>query len=239
MSQSPQTTTCSRNLLRKIRPILLQGEAAEVTQSVGHDLSSKHHMPISDIDGDFENALKYARSSEYALHEPKLQTVSYRIHWYVSWMTEPPDFHPHSLGKLVSFNSVQDLIDPILWYSKGSSTSFREDHAHERGVNTTSKLHRQDAQKREENAEKMKEDIRRRGNKASTSLEMNLWRLRYTKATNYTLSPGRKYEGSWHMESVALLSEGSFKLYVHQPHERIVASVIYYYETDDIIALWG
>ena len=54
-------------------------EKSYYIDAVGHDLSSKHHMPISDIDGDFENALKYARSSEYALHEPKLQTVSYRI----------------------------------------------------------------------------------------------------------------------------------------------------------------
>ncbi|KAJ3725634.1 hypothetical protein DFJ43DRAFT_1088486 [Lentinula guzmanii] len=38
------------------------------------------------------------------------------------------------------------------------------------------------------------------------------------KAANYTLTPGREYEGSWHMEGM--------------PHERIVASVIYYYETD-------
>ncbi|KAF9064501.1 hypothetical protein BDP27DRAFT_1425790 [Rhodocollybia butyracea] len=41
------------------------------------------------------------------------------------------------------------------------------------------------------------------------------------KAANYTLTPGREYEGSWHMEGM--------------PHERIVASVIYYYDTDDSI----
>ncbi|KAJ3816395.1 hypothetical protein F5880DRAFT_1619375 [Lentinula raphanica] len=38
-------------------------------------------------------------------------------------MTEPPDFHPHSLGKLVSFNSVQDLIDPILYPYVAGTTS--------------------------------------------------------------------------------------------------------------------
>ncbi|KAF9064500.1 hypothetical protein BDP27DRAFT_1333470 [Rhodocollybia butyracea] len=38
------------------------------------------------------------------------------------------------------------------------------------------------------------------------------------KAANYILTPGREYEGSWHMEGM--------------PHERIVASVIYYYDTD-------
>ncbi|KAJ4468827.1 hypothetical protein J3R30DRAFT_3739498 [Lentinula aciculospora] len=41
------------------------------------------------------------------------------------------------------------------------------------------------------------------------------------KAANYTLTPGREYEGSWHMEGM--------------PHERIIASTIYYYETDDAI----
>ncbi|KAF5384697.1 hypothetical protein D9757_006244 [Collybiopsis confluens] len=41
------------------------------------------------------------------------------------------------------------------------------------------------------------------------------------KAANYTLTPGREYEGSWHMEGM--------------PHERIIASVIYYYETDSAI----
>ncbi|KAF9066716.1 hypothetical protein BDP27DRAFT_1423620 [Rhodocollybia butyracea] len=38
------------------------------------------------------------------------------------------------------------------------------------------------------------------------------------KAANYILKPGQEYEGSWHMEGM--------------PHERIVASVIYYYDTD-------
>ncbi|KAF9060538.1 hypothetical protein BDP27DRAFT_1370453 [Rhodocollybia butyracea] len=38
------------------------------------------------------------------------------------------------------------------------------------------------------------------------------------KAANYILKPGQDYEGSWHMEGM--------------PHERIVASVIYYYDTD-------
>ncbi|KAE9388782.1 hypothetical protein BT96DRAFT_1025294 [Gymnopus androsaceus JB14] len=41
------------------------------------------------------------------------------------------------------------------------------------------------------------------------------------KAANYTLAPGREHEGSWHMEGM--------------PHERIVASVIYYYDTDSAI----
>ncbi|KIK68298.1 hypothetical protein GYMLUDRAFT_35681 [Collybiopsis luxurians FD-317 M1] len=41
------------------------------------------------------------------------------------------------------------------------------------------------------------------------------------KAANYTLAPGREYAGSWHMEGM--------------PHERIVASVIYYYDTDPAI----
>ncbi|KAF5392719.1 hypothetical protein D9757_000817 [Collybiopsis confluens] len=41
------------------------------------------------------------------------------------------------------------------------------------------------------------------------------------KAANYTLTPGREYEGSWHMEGM--------------PHERIVASVIYYYDRDSAI----
>ncbi|KAE9388784.1 hypothetical protein BT96DRAFT_1003878 [Gymnopus androsaceus JB14] len=40
-------------------------------------------------------------------------------------------------------------------------------------------------------------------------------------AANYTLAPGREYDGSWHMEGM--------------PHERIVASVIYYYDTDSAI----
>ncbi|KAL0960958.1 hypothetical protein HGRIS_005958 [Hohenbuehelia grisea] len=38
------------------------------------------------------------------------------------------------------------------------------------------------------------------------------------KAANYVLMPGDQYEGSWHMEGM--------------PHERIVASAIYYYDTD-------
>ncbi|KAE9395192.1 hypothetical protein BT96DRAFT_159552 [Gymnopus androsaceus JB14] len=41
------------------------------------------------------------------------------------------------------------------------------------------------------------------------------------KAVNYTLAPGRGYQGSWHMEGM--------------PHEQIVASVIYYYDTDSTI----
>ncbi|KAE9395195.1 hypothetical protein BT96DRAFT_159707 [Gymnopus androsaceus JB14] len=46
-------------------------------------------------------------------------------------------------------------------------------------------------------------------------------KLSVSKAANYTLAPGREYEGSWHMEGM--------------PHERIVASVIYYYDTDSAI----
>ncbi|KAH7869156.1 uncharacterized protein C8R40DRAFT_1131513 [Lentinula edodes] len=41
------------------------------------------------------------------------------------------------------------------------------------------------------------------------------------KAANYTVAPGREYEGSWHMEGM--------------PHERIIASFIYYYSTDSAI----
>ncbi|KAJ7665929.1 hypothetical protein DFH06DRAFT_262963 [Mycena polygramma] len=41
------------------------------------------------------------------------------------------------------------------------------------------------------------------------------------KAANYRLTAGQTYEGTWHMEGM--------------PHERIVASVIYYYDTDDAI----
>ncbi|KAJ6560157.1 hypothetical protein B0H19DRAFT_109647 [Mycena capillaripes] len=41
------------------------------------------------------------------------------------------------------------------------------------------------------------------------------------KAANYCLTAGQTYEGTWHMEGM--------------PHERIVASVIYYYETDPTI----
>ncbi|KAJ6577438.1 hypothetical protein B0H19DRAFT_1119924 [Mycena capillaripes] len=45
------------------------------------------------------------------------------------------------------------------------------------------------------------------------------------KAANYQLKRGETYEGSWHMEGM--------------PHERIVASVIYYYETDVAIVDQG
>ncbi|KAK7693628.1 hypothetical protein QCA50_003197 [Cerrena zonata] len=38
------------------------------------------------------------------------------------------------------------------------------------------------------------------------------------KAANYILKPGQEYEGSWHMEGM--------------PHERVVASAIYYYSAD-------
>ncbi|KAF7357695.1 BZ3500-MvSof-1268-A1-R1-Chr11-1g03198 protein [Mycena venus] len=41
------------------------------------------------------------------------------------------------------------------------------------------------------------------------------------KAANYQLKVGQTYEGTWHMEGM--------------PHEKIVASVIYYYETDPAI----
>ncbi|KAJ7841354.1 hypothetical protein B0H14DRAFT_1047587 [Mycena olivaceomarginata] len=41
------------------------------------------------------------------------------------------------------------------------------------------------------------------------------------KAANYHLGPGETYEGNWHMEGM--------------PYERIVASAIYYYETDPAI----
>ncbi|KAJ6594273.1 hypothetical protein B0H19DRAFT_1246959 [Mycena capillaripes] len=41
------------------------------------------------------------------------------------------------------------------------------------------------------------------------------------KAANYQLKTGQTYKGTWHMEGM--------------PHERIVASVIYYYDTDPTI----
>jgi hypothetical protein len=41
------------------------------------------------------------------------------------------------------------------------------------------------------------------------------------KAANYILQPGQEYSGTWHMEGM--------------PHERIVASAIYYYERDPTI----
>ncbi|KAJ7454732.1 hypothetical protein FB451DRAFT_1373392 [Mycena latifolia] len=41
------------------------------------------------------------------------------------------------------------------------------------------------------------------------------------KAANYQLKAGQTYEGTWHMEGM--------------PHEKIVASVIYYYDTDQAI----
>ncbi|KAJ7510454.1 hypothetical protein B0H11DRAFT_1959149 [Mycena galericulata] len=45
------------------------------------------------------------------------------------------------------------------------------------------------------------------------------------KAANYQLKAGQTYEGTWHMEGM--------------PHERIVASVIYYYDTDPAIVDQG
>jgi hypothetical protein len=41
------------------------------------------------------------------------------------------------------------------------------------------------------------------------------------KAANYVLEPGQEYGGTWHIEGM--------------PHERILASAIYYYERDDTI----
>ncbi|KAL0961437.1 hypothetical protein HGRIS_006382 [Hohenbuehelia grisea] len=41
------------------------------------------------------------------------------------------------------------------------------------------------------------------------------------KAANYILHPGQSYQGTWHLEGM--------------PHERIAASFIYYYSTDDAI----
>jgi hypothetical protein len=41
------------------------------------------------------------------------------------------------------------------------------------------------------------------------------------KAANYVLEPGQEYGGTWHIEGM--------------PHERIVASAIYYYERDNTI----
>jgi hypothetical protein len=41
------------------------------------------------------------------------------------------------------------------------------------------------------------------------------------KAANYILQPGQEYSGTWHIEGM--------------PHERIVASAIYYYDRDDSI----
>ncbi|KAF9496453.1 hypothetical protein BDN71DRAFT_1446160 [Pleurotus eryngii] len=41
------------------------------------------------------------------------------------------------------------------------------------------------------------------------------------KAANYILKPGQSYDGSWHLEGM--------------PHERIVSSAIYYYDTNDLV----
>ncbi|KAF4583602.1 hypothetical protein EYR38_002357 [Pleurotus pulmonarius] len=41
------------------------------------------------------------------------------------------------------------------------------------------------------------------------------------KAANYILKPGQEYDGSWHLEGM--------------PHERIVSSAIYYYDTNDLV----
>ncbi|KAK7678017.1 hypothetical protein QCA50_018957 [Cerrena zonata] len=42
------------------------------------------------------------------------------------------------------------------------------------------------------------------------------------KAANYILRPGQEYEGSWHIEGM--------------PHERVIASAIYYYSTDPTLS---
>ncbi|THU93244.1 hypothetical protein K435DRAFT_197423 [Dendrothele bispora CBS 962.96] len=42
------------------------------------------------------------------------------------------------------------------------------------------------------------------------------------KAANYILKPGQEYQGTWHMEGM--------------PHERIAASAIYYYDTNEFVA---
>ncbi|KAJ3755634.1 hypothetical protein EV360DRAFT_85726 [Lentinula raphanica] len=337
---------------------MLQGEAAEVIHELrrrsqirkydqeivpdaGRD-SSKHRRPVGDINDDFKNALKYARGSKYALHEPELREkglgvfvsdglVPDSVHQELVHeldalaANEPKDFHPHSFGK------VQDLIHPSLYpyvagvssvlpgvklppvdvdnkfrteigtldkndmasafawipsifkvspdgtdvqiqsYINGLdvlalSTTLREDHANKRGVPPqdftvsrtmdvtsvsvtgnefvltremwneflASRASTWDAQKREENAEKekmmedilqekmRKENFHELGDEFVASEVYKGQQLKViVKAANYTLSPGREYEGSWHMEGM--------------PHERIVASVIYYYETDEAI----
>ncbi|KAJ3710148.1 hypothetical protein C8R42DRAFT_691526 [Lentinula raphanica] len=341
---------------------MLQGEAAEVIHELqrrsqirkfdqeivsdaGRD-SSKHRRPVGDINDDFKNALKYARGSKYALHEPELREKGLGV--FVSdglvpdsvhqelvreldalAANEPKDFHPHSFGK------VQDLIHPSLYpYVAGVSSvlpGFRTEigtldkndmasafawipsifkvspdgtdvqiQSYINGLGTreqypslfrviekmfllslphfektmpTSEAYRPktspsvgrwmerryfasgneymltremwtdflasrastwDAQKREENAEKekMMEDILQEKMRKENFYELGdefvaseVYKGQelkvIVKAANYTLSPGREYEGSWHMEGM--------------PHERIVASVIYYYETDEAI----
>ncbi|KAJ3710145.1 hypothetical protein C8R42DRAFT_381127 [Lentinula raphanica] len=353
---------------------VLQGEAMEVIQELrrrsqitkidqdiildaGYDIS-KHRRPVSDIDADFENALKYARGSKYALHEPELREKELGI--FVSddlvpdsvhqelvreldalAEIEPKDFHPHSFGK------VQDLIHPSLYpYFAGitfvppevklpalgdvdgqfltkisnlrdqeMSSAFAwipsifkvspdgtdvEIQSYISGIGTRDQypslfrvlekmfllalphfektvkmsdvyhprlspsvrrwMERQefastneyeltremwsdflagraskwDAQKREEKdaKEKVSEDIRQEklqkesfyqlGDEFVASEAYKGQELKViVKAANYTLTPGREYEGTWHMEGM--------------PHERIVASVIHYYETDDAI----
>ncbi|KAJ3767263.1 hypothetical protein FB446DRAFT_755463 [Lentinula raphanica] len=325
---------------------VLQGEAMEVIQELrrrsqitkidqdiildtGYDIS-KHRRPVSDIDADFENALKYARGSKYALHEPELREKELGI--FVSddlvpdsvhqelvreldalAETEPKDFHPHSFGK------VQDLIHPSLYpYFAGitfvppevklpalgdvdgqfltkisnlrdqeMSSAFAwipsifkvspdgtdvEIQSYISGLGTrdqypslfrvlekmfllalphfektlrmsdvgmwsdflAGRASKWDAQKREEKdaKEKVLEDIRQEklqkesfyqlGDEFVASEAYKGQELKViVKAANYTLTPGREYEGTWHMEGM--------------PHERIVASVIHYYETDDAI----
>ncbi|KAJ3984363.1 hypothetical protein F5890DRAFT_49768 [Lentinula detonsa] len=111
----------------------------------------------------------------------------------------------------------EDALTKKMW------VEFLESHASE-----------WDAQKRAEKAEKekLKEDIRQESKVKESFYQLSdelvasdLYKGRelkvIVKAANYVLTPGREYEGSWHMEGM--------------PHERIVASVIYYHETDDAI----
>ncbi|KAJ3751513.1 hypothetical protein DFH05DRAFT_196656 [Lentinula detonsa] len=91
----------------------------EIIWDTGNN-SSKHRRPVTDIDSDLKNALKYARGSKHALFEPEL--TEERLGIFVSDDLVPAsvhqeDFHPYSFGK------VQDLIHPSLYpYIAGLTT---------------------------------------------------------------------------------------------------------------------
>ncbi|KAL0950704.1 hypothetical protein HGRIS_007481 [Hohenbuehelia grisea] len=66
------------------------------------------------------------------------------------------------------------------------------------------------------------EEIRNSSEIMAAGMQPSIWKGKdlkvIVKAANYVLMPGDQYEGTWHMEGM--------------PHERIVASAIYYYDTD-------
>ncbi|KAL0950698.1 hypothetical protein HGRIS_007475 [Hohenbuehelia grisea] len=74
------------------------------------------------------------------------------------------------------------------------------------------------------------EEIRNTSEIRAAGLSPSIWKgmdLKViVKAANYILMPGDKYEGSWHMEGM------EESLFGCVSHERIVASAIYYYDTD-------